>query len=191
MRILLSATLAVALAASTVEAQAPSTAQGPTAQGQGPAYRYVDDKGNIHWTQSLHLVPEAYASRATAPSLQDPTIFPAVGPYVKRSGPTALAFTFQNQPRLPSLQGWWAGQAARVVATAWKGRSHDGPQPTLAFYILRDGRLSIPEIEKTSGDFAYDLKARDTLISVRRLPPLPPDVPGARVRVQLAFAHLR
>jgi TonB C terminal len=186
MRILLSATLAVALAASIVEAQAP-----PAPQGQGPAFRYVDDKGNIHWTQSMHLVPEAYVSRATAPSLQDPTIFPAVGPYVKRSGPTALTFTFQNQPQLASLHGWWAGQAARVVATAWKGRSHDGPQPTLAFYILRDGRLSIPEIEKSSGDFAYDLKARDALISVRRLPPLPPDFPGARVRVQLAFAHLR
>src|SRR3954468_4067464 len=151
-------------------------AQAPSATSTG--YRYVDDAGVIHWAQSFHLVPEKYAARATTPSFGDQSVFPAVPPYVRPATHYGLAMTVQHQPRLQSVHGWWASEAARIVAAEWKGRGQHGEQPTLGFYILRDGSISIPEIERSSGDLAYDLRAKDALIRLRRLPPLPPDFPG-------------
>lgn len=186
MRTSMSSALAVILSASLAHAQAP-----PPPAAQQPAYRYVDDRGVIHWAQSLHLVPEAYLSRATSPNLRDTSVFPAAPAYVKPTTPSAVALTVQDQPGLESVHGRWASEARRIVTAAWKGRGQDGPQPTLTFVIVRDGRLGIPAVERSSGDLAYDMKARDLLITLRRLPPLPPDFTGTQLRVQLSFAHVR
>ena len=67
MRSAIGALLALLLGTSLCHAQASL---------QNPAYRYVDEWGVIHWAQSLHLVPPAYAARATTPILGDPRIFP-------------------------------------------------------------------------------------------------------------------
>ena len=183
MRALTISTLAVLLAASLAHAQA-------TPQAQSPAYRYVDDKGVIHWAQSIHMVPPAYAERATTPDFRDASVFPAVAPYSKPAA-RALALTVQQQPRLESVHGWWAREAQRILNAAWKGRGQEGPQPTITFSILRDGRISIPDIERSSGDLLYDMKARELLISLRKLPPLPPDFKGPQLHVKLAFAYVK
>jgi len=182
---LMSSALAVLLTASLAHAQATPPA------GQSPAYRYVDDKGVIHWAQSYQMIPEAYASRATSPNFDDTTVFPAVPPYVKPARPSAVAISVSHQPRLESLHGRWVGEARRIVTAAWKGHGQDGPQPTITFFIVRDGRISMPEVERSSGDLAYDMRALELLITLGRLQPLPPDFTGARLRVQLAFAHVR
>jgi TonB family protein len=176
--------LAALLIAATAHAQAPPAAP-------SNAYRYVDEHGVIHWAQSLNLVPPAYASKAVTPDLRDESIFPSPKPYVKPRTPSMLAVTVDHKPRLESLHGWWAGEARRILTAAWKGRGQDGGQPVISFYVVRDGRLSFPDIERSSGDVAYDLKAKDTILNLRRLPPLPPDFTGTRLRVQLGFALVR
>lgn len=180
MRTLIAA-LAVLVTASTAGAQTSLS----------HAYRYVDDRGVIHWAQSMHLVPPAYASRAVTPDLRDTRIFPTPPAYVRPSTPRTLSLTLMGRTRLASLQDWYAGEVRRILEAAWAGRGQEGPQPVIAFDVLRDGRLSIPDVERSSGDFAYDLKARDTIIALRRLPPLPADFPGTRVRAQVGFAFVR
>jgi hypothetical protein len=177
----LTAAVAVLVTASAAAAQS----------AQNPAYRYVDDRGVIHWAQSIHLVPPAYASRAITPDFRDTSIFPTPPPYMRPATAHALSLTLQHRPRLPSLHDRYAAELRRIVGAAWTGRGQDGPQPVIAFDILRDGRLSIPDVERSSGDFAYDLRARDTIIALRRLPPLPKDFPGTRLRVQVGFALMR
>jgi len=179
--------LTVLLLASTAQAE---TSAAPSSL-PNTAYRYVDERGVIHWAQSIYLVPQAYVSRAVTPDFHDPKLFPAVPPYVKPTTPSMLALTVDYQPPLPSLHGWWVAETRRLVTAAWKGHGQDGRQPLLSFYVVRDGRISIPDIDRSSGDFPYDLKARDALINLRRLPPLPPDFPGTRLRVQLGFAFVR
>lgn len=172
-------TLALLLSASASYAQMPNT-----------AYRYVDEQGVIHWAQSLHLVPPAYASKAATPNFTDP-IFPTPPPYVKPATVTALALTVDHQPRLESVHGRYAAEIRRLITAAWRGRGQDGPQPVLAFYIDRYGRLGLPEVERTSGDVVYDFKARDTILNLGRLPPLPKDFPGGRLLVHVHFALVR
>ena len=179
MRTLTGATLALLLSASASYAQVPNT-----------AYRYVDEQGVIHWAQSLHLVPPAYASKAATPNFTDP-IFPTPLPYVKPATATALALTVDHQPRLESLHGRYAADIRRLITAAWRGRGQEGPQPELAFYVERDGRLSLPEVEHSSGDVTYDFRARDTIINLRRLPPLPKDFSKGRLLVRVRFALVR
>jgi TonB C terminal len=180
MRILVGTTFAILLSGSLASAQTgtPNT-----------AYRYVDEHGVIHWAQSLHLVPPAYTARASTPSFSDP-IFPTPAPYMRPATPTALSVKFDHETPLPSLEAY-AASVRRYLTAVWKGRGQDGPQPTIAFYVERDGRLSIPDMEYSSGDAGYDLKARDTVINVRRFPPLPKDFPKARVLVHLRFGLVR
>jgi hypothetical protein len=182
MRSALGALLAFLLGTSVCHAQASI---------QNPAYRYVDERGVIHWAQSLHLVPPAYASRAITPTLGDPRIFPTPRPYTRPPTPTVVSVTIDHHPRLASLHGRYADEVSRLVGAAWKGRGHDGAQPAVAIYVGRDGRFGIPDIERSSGDFAYDLQARDTLIGLRRLPPLPADFTGSRLLLHVGFAHVR
>ena len=160
------------------------------AQTPNSAYRYVDDQGVVHWAQSLHLVPPAYASKAATPNFTDP-IFPTPLPYVKPATVTALALTVDHQPRLESLHGRYAADIRRLITAAWRGRGQEGPQPELAFYVERDGRLSLPEVEHSSGDVTYDFRARDTIINLRRLPPLPKDFSKGRLLVRVRFALVR
>ena len=184
MRTLTTTGLVLLLSTSLAHAQSPGTTQS--------AYRYVDDKGVIHWAQSIHLVPEKYAARAITPDFRDAAVFPPVPAHASsRTTPSGLIVTVQHTPRLESLHGWWASETARIVAAAWKGRGQYGPQPTMAFFVLRDGRLNVPDVERSSGDLAYDLRARDALIALRRLPPLPPDFTGGGIHVRLSFAHVR
>ena len=183
MRNLTISALAVLLGASLAHAQAPAAPQ--------TAYRWVDERGVVHWAQSIHLVPEKYAGRAVTPDFRDTAVFPQVGPYVKPLTPPVIALTIQHHPPLDSLSGWWSRETRRIVSAAWKGRGQEGPQPVLSMYVTRNGELSIPEVERSSGDFVYDLKARETVSRLRRLPPLPPDFPGARLRVLIAFGLVK
>jgi len=176
--------LAVLLIAAAAHAQTSPA-------GPSNAYRYVDERGVIHWAQSLQLVPPAYVARAVTPDFRDDSIFPTPKPYVKPVTRSALMLTLGHQPRLESLHGWWAGEARRILSAAWKGHGQEGRQPVVTFYVVRDGRISIPEVEHSSGDAVYDFKARETIISLRKLPPLPPDFPATRLRVQLGFALVK
>ena len=184
MRTLLGVLLAVLASVSV------SHAQQPPAMGSSQAYRYVDERGVIHWAQSIHLVPPAYVSKAVTPAFNDP-MFPTPGPYVRPPTPTVLAVTIDHQPFQASVHERYAEEIRRRVTAAWKGRGQQGPQPRLTFYVARDGRLSIPDIDRSSGDIKYDFTAREVLVSIRQLPPLPTDFIGGRLLVRLVFADVR
>ena len=183
MRTLTLGALAVLLSSSLAHAQAMPSPQ--------TAYRWVDERGVVHWAQSIHLVPEKYAGRAVTPDFRDTSLFPQPGPYVKVPTPPMVALTIQHHPPLESLTGWWARETRRIVSAAWKGRGQEGPQPVLSVYVTRSGEVSVPEVERSSGDFVYDLRARETVARLQRLPPLPPDFPGARLRVLIAFGLVK
>ena len=182
MRTLIGA-LAVLLGTSLAHAQAPT--------GQNSAYRYVDERGVIHWAQSIHLVPERYAAKAVTPDFRDTSIFPTPAPYVKPATPTTLVVTLPHESHLKPAHQRYLNEVRRILTAAWRGRGWDSAhQPSVSFSIARDGRLTMPEIERSSGSAAYALRARDTIMSLRRLPP-PPDVAGPPLRVHVRFAFVK
>jgi len=179
MRMLLSASLALLLGASL-------------ANGQNSAYRYVDERGVIHWAQSLQSVPPQYRSIAMTPDLGDTKIFPTPAPFSGPAAPTALAITFDYQPRLESLHGRYAKELQRHITAAWRTLGQQGAQPVVVFSIARDGRIAIPVVERSSGDLLYDLKAVETLMRLRPFPPLPREFPASQLlHVRLAFAFIK
>jgi len=60
---------------------------------------------------------------------------------------------------------------------------------TMVFIIERDGTLRDIEVEKSSGDKVYDNAAERALKVLDRLPPLPPEFKGPRLKLHLEFEH--
>ena len=58
---------------------------------------------------------------------------------------------------------------------------------TVVFVIERDGTVREVKIEKKSGDAAYDASCERSLLVTDRLPPLPPEFTGPRLKLHLEF----
>jgi TonB family protein len=58
---------------------------------------------------------------------------------------------------------------------------------TVMFVIERDGTVKEVKIEKKSGDAAYDASCERALLVLDRLPPLPPEFTGPRLKLHLEF----
>jgi TonB family protein len=58
---------------------------------------------------------------------------------------------------------------------------------TIMFVIERDGTVREVKIEKKSGDAAYDASCERALLVLDRLPPLPPEFTGPRLKLHLEF----
>ena len=58
---------------------------------------------------------------------------------------------------------------------------------TVMFVIERDGTVRDVKIEKKSGDGAYDASCERALLVLDRLPPLPPEFTGPRLKLHLEF----
>jgi hypothetical protein len=58
---------------------------------------------------------------------------------------------------------------------------------TVMFVIERDGIVRDVKIEKKSGDATYDASCERALLVIDRLPPLPPEFPGPRLKLHLEF----
>jgi TonB family protein len=58
---------------------------------------------------------------------------------------------------------------------------------TVVFTIERDGMVKEVKIEKKSGDAAYDASCERALLVLDRLPPLPPEFTGPRLKLHLEF----
>ena len=58
---------------------------------------------------------------------------------------------------------------------------------TVMFVIERDGTVRDVKIEKKSGDAAYDASCERALLVLDRLPPLPPEFTGPRLKLHLEF----
>ena len=58
---------------------------------------------------------------------------------------------------------------------------------TVVFVIERDGTVREVKLEKKSGDAAYDASCERALLVTDRLPPLPPEFTGPRLKLHLEF----
>ncbi|MCX6841376.1 MAG: energy transducer TonB [candidate division WOR-3 bacterium] len=58
---------------------------------------------------------------------------------------------------------------------------------TVMFVIERDGMVKDVKVEKKSGDAAYDASCERALLVLDRLPPLPPEFTGPRLKLHLEF----
>jgi len=58
---------------------------------------------------------------------------------------------------------------------------------TVVFVIERDGTVTGVQVEKKSGDAAYDASCERALLVLDKLPPLPPEFTGPRLKLHLEF----
>jgi TonB family protein len=79
----------------------------------------------------------------------------------------------------------------QLVQANWYARQEVAGETIVKFRILRDGRLTEIELEKSSGYAALDLMAQRALFNTQRLPPLPAAFPEAHLTVHLRFPYQR
>jgi TonB family protein len=79
----------------------------------------------------------------------------------------------------------------QLVQNNWTARQEVAGETLVKFRILRDGRLTEIELEKSSGYAALDLTAQRALFLTQRLPPLPAAFPESHLTVHLRFPYQR
>jgi TonB family protein len=103
---------------------------------------------------------------------------PGLGLGGKIEGAEALGYSYYLNAMLTRISDNWLNPYAGgpKVLTA-----------TVAFEIERDGTIRDVKIEKKSGDAAYDASCERALLVLDRLPPLPPEFTGPRLKLHLEF----
>jgi TonB family protein len=93
-------------------------------------------------------------------------------------GAEALGYSYYLNVILSRISDNWlnpyAGEAKILTAT-------------VMFVIDRDGTVRDVKIEKKSGDATYDASCERALLVLDRLPPLPPEFTGPRLKLHLEF----
>ena len=79
----------------------------------------------------------------------------------------------------------------QLVQGNWSARQEVAGETLVKFRILRDGRLTEIELERSSGYAALDLTAQRALFLTQRLPPLPSAFPEDHLTVHLRFPYQR
>ncbi|MFO7674898.1 MAG: TonB family protein [bacterium] len=95
-------------------------------------------------------------------------------------GAQALGYSYYLNVILARISESWlnpyAGQSRTLVATVY-------------FVIERDGRITEVKLEKGSGDAAYDASCTRALFVTEKLPELPPEFKGERLKLHLEFEY--
>lgn len=103
---------------------------------------------------------------------------PGLGLGGRIEGAEALGYSYYLNAMLTRISDNWlnpyAGEAKALNAT-------------VMFVIERDGTVRDVKIEKKSGDAAYDASCERALLVLDRLPPLPPEFAGPRLKLHLEF----
>ena len=76
------------------------------------------------------------------------------------------------------------------ISDNWLNPYAGGPKvltATVVFDIERDGTVKDVKVEKKSGDATYDASCERALLVLDKLPPLPPEFPGPRLKLHLEF----
>ena len=93
-------------------------------------------------------------------------------------GAEALGYSYYLNAMLTRVSDNWlnpyAGQAKVLTAT-------------VVFDIERDGTVKDVKVEKKSGAAAYDASCERALLVTDKLPPLPPEFTGPRLKLHLEF----
>ncbi len=75
------------------------------------------------------------------------------------------------------------------IRSNWVERAGGTGQVIVKFTIQRDGRITDPAVEQSSGNQILDLNAQRALYSTRQLPPLPAAFPDPTLTVHLSFVY--
>lgn len=78
----------------------------------------------------------------------------------------------------------------QLIQRNWNGQQDVGGQTLMKFTVMRDGRITSVQTERSSGYFALDQGAQRALISTRQLPPLPAQFPDQSLTVHLNFQYV-
>lgn len=136
--------------------------------------------------QVVEPKPKAEPKPKVEPKPEPPRPKPA-SDMVKRQGlgariegAQALGYSYYLNVILAKISENWlnpyAGQNRTFLATAY-------------FVIERDGTITDVKIEKGSGDRAYDASATRALLVTAKLPELPPEFKGERLKLHLEFEY--
>jgi TonB family protein len=125
--------------------------------------------------------PRAQApAKTTAETKSEASTFRRQGLGARIEGAEALGYSYYLNAILTRIQDNWLnpyeGQALTRTAT-------------VVFTIEKDGTVKEVKVEKSSGDAAYDAAAARALLVLDKLPPLPPEFTGPRLKLHLEFEH--
>ncbi len=148
------------------------------------------------------VAPKPPAAKNAAPAEAPPS---NAVPYGKGGSPTIGYGQFSTQPGVGSGFGdgafgtkyaEYVNTMNRKISQNWlKGLVDSSiqraPRVYLSFDIERDGTISNIELTQSSGIPSLDNSAKRALYASNRLPPLPADYSGARVRVKYYFEYIK
>jgi TonB family protein len=77
------------------------------------------------------------------------------------------------------------------IRANWNAQAEVTGDTVIKFTIQRDGTITAPEREKSSGYTALDINALRAVVSARQLPPLPAAFPNPSLTVHLNFQYTR
>jgi TonB family protein len=131
------------------------------------------------------LIESRPKSQVPDPKSQTPK--PDTGAAIRRQGlgakvegAEALGYSYYINVILTRISENWLdpylGQGGSLTAT-------------VMFVIEKDGSVREVRLEKTSGDRGYDDSCVRALLVTDRLPPLPPEFTGQRLKLHLEFEH--
>jgi TonB family protein len=78
----------------------------------------------------------------------------------------------------------------QLIQQHWNGQQDVAGQTLMKFTVMRDGRITSVQTERSSGYFALDQGAQRALLVTRQLPPLPPQFPDQSLTVHLNFQYV-
>jgi TonB family protein len=117
-------------------------------------------------------------TEAKAAPKRGPNVVKRQGLGARIEGAEALGYSYYLNVILSRISDNWlnpyAGEAKILNAT-------------VMFVIERDGTVRDVKIEKKSGDGTYDASCERALLVLDRLPPLPPEFTGPRLKLHLEF----
>ena len=77
------------------------------------------------------------------------------------------------------------------IRANWNAQAEVAGDAVIKFTIQRDGTITAPEREKSSGYTALDINALRAVVGARQLPPLPAAFPNPTLTVHLNFQYTR
>ena len=121
--------------------------------------------------------PKAKAKPKSAPKRGAGTV-KRHGLGARVEGAEALGYSYYLNVILTRINDNW------INPYVGSGRTFNA---TVVFVIERDGTVRDVKLEKKSGDGAYDASCERALLVLDRLPPLPPEFTGPRLKLHLEF----
>jgi TonB family protein len=78
----------------------------------------------------------------------------------------------------------------QLIQRNWNGQQDVPGQTLMKFTVMRDGRITSVQTERSSGYFALDQGAQRALLTTHQLPPLPAQFPDQSLTVHLNFQYV-